>query len=94
MHLTNEELSKIKKTYCESEGIDQFASIVGGATKSTKNNEFDEDQTIEKNSYILKYYEISVALGLHKDSYNLMRGNMSYGVPKHSTGLYSTIKKK
>lgn len=66
VHLSNEELSRIKKHYCDAE-------VVEG--KEQEGEETQEQTAI----FSLRYMEFSVALQLHKDSFNLMRNHMLFG---------------
>lgn len=80
VHLSNEELGKVKRNYCDAEGSDLLTALNGG-NASTKHADLD-DEAADKTSHVLRYYEFSVSLQLHKESYNLMRSHVLYGLPK------------
>lgn len=65
VHLSNEELSRIKKNYCDAE------------VEEGKDHEGDAAQ--EPTAFSLRYLEFSVTLQLHKESFNLMRNHMLFG---------------
>jgi len=65
--LSNEELGKIRKSYCDSEQ-DLLAALTGKDAAKEADN--------DKGAFFLRYVEFSMNLSMHKDSFNLMKSHM------------------
>ena len=70
----------MKKNFCETD--DDFATLM--ATKTPNVRMEDDDSSV----FMLRYYEFSLQLQLHKGSFDLIRSTAaSYGGPKSSTKM-------